>query len=97
MISYDMNANIHSWFAFLGHADAVNKCGLLHRDISSGNILILPMFEEKPGDFEFRVIWKGLLCDWELSKPIATRKTEEGRQPERMVRDLLSYVLRYWC
>ena len=92
-----MNANIHSWFAFLGHADAVNKCGLLHRDISSGNILILPMFEEKPGDLELCVIWKGLLCDWELSEPIATRKTEEGRQPERMVRDLHFYIPRYRC
>ena len=97
MISYIMNANIYGWFAFSAHADAVDKCRLLHRDISSGNILILPMFEEKPGDLELRVIWKGLLCDWELSKPIATRKMEVGRQPERMVRGVLSYVLRYRC
>ncbi|KAI0689148.1 hypothetical protein C8T65DRAFT_817896 [Cerioporus squamosus] len=67
-----------------GHAGAVNKCGLLHRDISCGNILILPTFEQRPGDSKLYLVWKGVLCDWELSKPIAlTKKDEKARQPER--------------
>ena len=78
----------HLTHVIVGHADAVTKCGLLHRDISSGNILILPTFEITRGGTELRVVWRGLLCDWELSKPIApSEKDEKARQPERTVKD----------
>ncbi|KAI0780150.1 hypothetical protein C8Q74DRAFT_1447525 [Fomes fomentarius] len=66
------------------HASAVDKCKLIHRDISSGNILILPVFVKKPGETGLRVVWKGILCDWEVSKPIAESKAKEkARQPQR--------------
>ncbi|TFK90439.1 hypothetical protein K466DRAFT_660832 [Polyporus arcularius HHB13444] len=64
-----------------GHADAYKKRRIIHRDITSGNMLILPMFETTDGGVELRVVWKGLLCDWELSKPQAP--SNKGEQPER--------------
>ncbi|KAH9949650.1 hypothetical protein B0H21DRAFT_889526 [Amylocystis lapponica] len=47
------------------HSDAVEKAGILHRDISSGNLL---MVKEKWPDGSIR--HSGLLNDWELSKEI---------------------------
>lgn len=52
------------------------KLGIIHRDISAGNILIYR--EPASGD------WVGLLNDWELSKKLVDQ-TEEGRQPDRTV------------
>ncbi|KAK0222210.1 hypothetical protein IW262DRAFT_1553092 [Armillaria fumosa] len=40
--------------AFIAHRDAFEKCGLLHRDVSGGNILILSNGE-------------GMLNDWDLA------------------------------
>ncbi|CDO78144.1 hypothetical protein BN946_scf184680.g1 [Trametes cinnabarina] len=66
------------------HAEAVTKANIMHRDISGGNILILPkaVVGSDGGSIDMR--WTGLLVDWELSKPL---KGEAGlprpRQPER--------------
>ncbi|KAL7279912.1 hypothetical protein ACG7TL_006321 [Trametes sanguinea] len=66
------------------HKEAVVKANIMHRDISGGNILILPqaVVEEPDGTIAMR--WTGLLVDWELSKPL---KGQAGlcrpRQPER--------------
>ncbi|KAI0324337.1 hypothetical protein GY45DRAFT_1313971 [Cubamyces sp. BRFM 1775] len=49
------------------HKDAVTKANIVHRDVSSGNILILPKLERSGKPY---VAWRGLLADWELSKPI---------------------------
>lgn len=69
------------------HASAVTICKIMHRDISSGNILIIPRFIQGPEDDYPRLQWRGMLCDWELSKPIASSvKDERARQPERTVR-----------
>ncbi len=75
----------------IGHADAYKKRRIIHRDISSGNMLILPMFENTDGAVELRVVWKGLLCDWELSKPQAPSNKDE--QPERTVNFSIPIVL----
>ena len=50
---------------------------MLHRDISGGNILILPKVTGRT------IKWTGLLTDWEMSKP--TDYKGVGRQPERTV------------
>ncbi|OJT14269.1 hypothetical protein TRAPUB_9181, partial [Trametes pubescens] len=56
---------------------------LLHRDISAGNVLILPRLVEDPHGKEV-VQWHGLLTDWELAKPyLDDRSEEKARQPER--------------
>ncbi|KAJ8519080.1 hypothetical protein ONZ45_g3906 [Pleurotus djamor] len=55
--------------AFLAHRDVFKTCGLLHRDISSGNILILPN-------------GNGLLIDWDLAKEVA-KLAAPGCTPER--------------
>ncbi|KAH7925115.1 hypothetical protein BV22DRAFT_1034436 [Leucogyrophana mollusca] len=53
--------------AFHAHRDAVEKCRILHRDISTGNILIT-----KGG--------RGLLIDWDLSKDMdKTEARQLGR------------------
>ncbi|EJF57404.1 hypothetical protein DICSQDRAFT_174046, partial [Dichomitus squalens LYAD-421 SS1] len=54
------------------HAEAY-KAGIIHRDISAGNIL---MYKGKKGQ------WLGLLNDWELSKKV-DNESLEGRQPDR--------------
>ncbi|KAH9896040.1 hypothetical protein C8Q73DRAFT_643342 [Cubamyces lactineus] len=66
------------------HKDAVMKANVVHRDISSGNILILPtvMYDENGGNPY--VSWQGLLTDWELSKPIhEAEPLLRPRQPPR--------------
>ncbi|KAJ8488166.1 hypothetical protein ONZ45_g14062 [Pleurotus djamor] len=57
------------YHAFQAHRDVYNICGILHRDISSGNILILPD-------------GSGLLIDWDLAKEVA-KLVGPGRTPER--------------
>ncbi|KAI1788204.1 hypothetical protein LXA43DRAFT_895063 [Ganoderma leucocontextum] len=57
---------------------------LLHRDISSGNILIYPR-TTVDADGVVTLEWRGILADWEMSKP--KHKDESvprtARQPER--------------
>ncbi|KAH9947387.1 hypothetical protein B0H21DRAFT_739347 [Amylocystis lapponica] len=65
------------------HQDAVEKANLLHRDISAGNILIWQRKNSKG-----KLVRRGLLNDWELSKKIpkviADGSTTSGpRQPDR--------------
>ncbi|EJF59448.1 hypothetical protein DICSQDRAFT_172045 [Dichomitus squalens LYAD-421 SS1] len=57
------------------------KTQLLHRDISGGNILILPkVSNEEDG---IRILkWTGILADWEMSKPLQN-PLSRPRQPER--------------
>ncbi len=70
------------------HRDAATDSSLLHRDVSSGNILILPtVICADPERGQWGVLWVGMLCDWELAKliPIAPVKSL-ARQPHRTVR-----------
>ncbi|KAI0947702.1 hypothetical protein AcW1_009399 [Taiwanofungus camphoratus] len=69
-----------------GHMQALEKAGILHRDISAGNLLIV-----ETTDALGNKIRKGILNDWELSKPLPKDQNEEGehdsgngqRQPDR--------------
>ncbi|OSD02238.1 hypothetical protein PYCCODRAFT_1425371 [Trametes coccinea BRFM310] len=71
------------------HAAAYETLRLLHRDISAGNVIILPALStEVNEDGQRTVTWTGILTDWELAKfvpePDASGKwTETPRQPER--------------
>ncbi|TFK55665.1 hypothetical protein OE88DRAFT_1652083 [Heliocybe sulcata] len=62
--------------AIKAHRDAYQKAGVLHRDISAGNILINVTRAE---DGEWKV--GALLNDWDLSKNI--HKLGSPRQPDR--------------
>ncbi|KAJ8489035.1 hypothetical protein ONZ45_g13731 [Pleurotus djamor] len=53
--------------AFQGHKQAYTKCGLLHRDISGGSILILPS-------------GKGLLIDWDFAVLVDEIKQPRNRE-----------------
>ncbi|PIL32454.1 hypothetical protein GSI_05156 [Ganoderma sinense ZZ0214-1] len=53
------------------HYDAVTEESLLHRDISSGNILIYPRVIEWKGKTALQ--WRGMLVDWEMSKEVHDR------------------------
>ncbi|TBU40237.1 hypothetical protein BD309DRAFT_900258 [Dichomitus squalens] len=46
------------------------KIRRLHRDISSGNLLILPKIKRGPQGRGVWIAWTGVLSDWEMSKPI---------------------------
>ncbi|KAL7279891.1 hypothetical protein ACG7TL_006300 [Trametes sanguinea] len=66
------------------HKQAVVKANIMHRDISGGNILILPKFVYVQGKGSAYVKWTGLLADWELSKPLKGQASlPRPRQPER--------------
>ncbi|KAI0777002.1 hypothetical protein BD413DRAFT_524674, partial [Trametes elegans] len=55
---------------------------MLHRDISAGNMMILPRIEEQNG--RKRVTWRGVLIDWELAKYVPKDDSaQRSRQPER--------------
>ncbi|KAI9058417.1 hypothetical protein FKP32DRAFT_1606823 [Trametes sanguinea] len=66
------------------HQQAVVKANIMHRDISGGNILILPKAVTEEADGPSYVAWTGLLVDWELSKPLKGHASlPRPRQPER--------------
>ncbi|KAI0739882.1 hypothetical protein C8Q80DRAFT_201132 [Daedaleopsis nitida] len=62
-----------------------SQVGILHRDVSGGNILIYPIIDETVDDAtgittrDLR--WAGILTDWELSKKLDGPHI--ARQPER--------------
>ncbi|PIL32460.1 hypothetical protein GSI_05162 [Ganoderma sinense ZZ0214-1] len=64
------------------HFEAATKpeVPLLHRDVSGGNILIVPHILKDADGAEIK--WRGMLTDWEMSKPMDSKNTS-GRQPER--------------
>ncbi|KAI0328900.1 hypothetical protein GY45DRAFT_1337846 [Cubamyces sp. BRFM 1775] len=58
--------------------------GILHRDISGGNILIYPRVVEDKEKRRKTVALKGILTDWELSKDVKVKgRPRRARQPER--------------
>ncbi|KAI0363442.1 hypothetical protein BV20DRAFT_144055 [Pilatotrama ljubarskyi] len=68
----------------IAHWDATTKAQILHRDVSGGNVLILPrlVYDAKTGKTWLK--WKGLLADWEMSKPIDNKdEVWLPRQPPR--------------
>ncbi|PIL32469.1 hypothetical protein GSI_05171 [Ganoderma sinense ZZ0214-1] len=55
------------------HQSATNhKIRMLHRDISSGNVLIYPKVRSDEDGKGLCMVWTGLLTDWELAKHIDT-------------------------
>ncbi|KAI0764194.1 hypothetical protein BD413DRAFT_578204 [Trametes elegans] len=71
----------------LGHGYAYEDHGLLHRDISAGNVLILPGLKDAPeslGPGAKMVIWTGVLTDWELAKFVSKHgSSQDVQRPER--------------
>ena len=49
------------------HSRAWKEYGILHGDISEGNILICPTISKKKDGKEV-VVWHGMLIDWELAR-----------------------------
>ncbi|KAJ2982567.1 hypothetical protein NUW54_g10735 [Trametes sanguinea] len=63
--------------AVKAHEDAYKKARVMHRDISVGNILIIP-----PNHKNKKSTYQGLLADWELSKGLDDYKVK-ARHPDR--------------
>ena len=84
-IAHRIAACLHSGAAHWKAATLAHS-PLLHRDISSGNILIYPVVRLS-GDGEVALKWRGILADWEMSKPLEKEPGEErrARQPVRTV------------
>lgn len=71
---------------YVAHKDAYVKAKIIHRDVSSGNILILPQVVHVRKTDKYHVVWRGILADWELSKPVGTTEPfMRPRQPPRTV------------
>ncbi len=71
----------NSSFIHAAHYQAYDKLSLLHRDVSGGNVLIYPRIS-KMQDGRYRIVFTGLLADWEMAKSI---DVTDPRQPERTV------------
>ncbi|KAI0641668.1 hypothetical protein C8Q79DRAFT_918903 [Trametes meyenii] len=70
----------------IAHQEATEKAKLLHRDVSGGNVLILPKIHYDRAKNVIRLKWTGLLADWEMSKPVHEKHDEASsppRQPPR--------------
>ncbi|OSD00222.1 hypothetical protein PYCCODRAFT_1393825 [Trametes coccinea BRFM310] len=63
--------------AIIAHEDAYKKAKIIHRDISVGNILMIP-----PNGKNGKTTYQGLLADWELSKRLDDYQAE-ARHPDR--------------
>ncbi|KAI9062391.1 hypothetical protein FKP32DRAFT_1677338 [Trametes sanguinea] len=63
--------------AVIAHQDAYEKARIMHRDISVGNILIIP-----PTSKNGKTTYQGLLADWELSKRLDDYEND-ARHPDR--------------
>ncbi|KAH9889453.1 hypothetical protein C8Q73DRAFT_159451 [Cubamyces lactineus] len=61
------------------HEEAYTKANIMHRDISVGNILLIPCGEH-PVDKQ--PLYKGMLADWESSKRTGYNELE-ARHPDR--------------
>ena len=48
----------------------MDKAKIIHRDVSGGNIIILPKRVYIQPWGRYWIKWLGLLVDWELSKPV---------------------------
>ncbi|KAI1788211.1 hypothetical protein LXA43DRAFT_648708 [Ganoderma leucocontextum] len=58
---------------------------ILHRDISSGNMLIYPKVRRDEDTQKCSIVWTGLLTDWELSRPVNDVQTpSRTSQADRM-------------
>ena len=63
------------------HYHAATDAKLLHRDISAGNILILPKImwvkdPNQPQKKRLQLKYTGLLVDWEMAKPIGPEQKQ---------------------
>ncbi|KAI0648508.1 hypothetical protein C8Q79DRAFT_905631, partial [Trametes meyenii] len=57
---------------------------IMHRDVSGGNVLIYPKIIYLPKTNKMYVRWRGLLADWEMSKPVSDKEEFlRPRQPPR--------------
>ena len=63
----------------IGHRDAYELAGILHRDISAGNLLIVPI----DGQGDEGILYKGVLNDWELAERISRRTVPGFVYPTR--------------
>ncbi|KAI9058411.1 hypothetical protein FKP32DRAFT_1273175 [Trametes sanguinea] len=70
--------------AIVAHREAFLNTNIVHRDISGGNILILPKPHVEPNG-QIYIRWRGILLDWELSKPNPKEgeKSRARQRPER--------------
>ncbi|CDO71499.1 hypothetical protein BN946_scf184909.g93 [Trametes cinnabarina] len=74
------------------HQQAVVQANIMHRDVSGGNILILPRDMIHPKSGKLVMKWRGILVDWELSKPTGKAALSRPRQPERTA-SVLSFII----
>ena len=55
---------------YAAHGEAYNLKGLIHGDISAGNVLIYPTLKRHPRTGEMKATRVALLADWELAQRV---------------------------
>ena len=63
------------------HEQAVKRCGVVHGDVSPGNLLIFPCARyHDDAKTKYVVAWIGVLSDWEMAKDLtAVAATRSAR------------------
>ncbi|KAL7277957.1 hypothetical protein ACG7TL_007908 [Trametes sanguinea] len=70
------------YHCIMTHSAAYETFRLLHRDISAGNVLMLPTLSTKVNENGKRTVtWTGILTDWELAI-FVPESDESGKRPE---------------
>ncbi|KAI0764185.1 hypothetical protein BD413DRAFT_673525 [Trametes elegans] len=67
------------YHCLIGHGFAYTDHNLIHRDVSSGNVLIVPRLQDASGkDAGHKIVrWRGVLMDWELAKIVPVGAPDE--------------------
>ncbi|KAI0669646.1 hypothetical protein C8Q78DRAFT_976958, partial [Trametes maxima] len=73
------------------HRDAYKLTNILHRDLSEGNMLMVPVDAKKESQVpDGTVVYQGMLMDWELCERVDLRDIKGYDQPSR--RGTYSYL-----
>ncbi|KAJ3003707.1 hypothetical protein NUW54_g5162 [Trametes sanguinea] len=84
---HQFGSSVHSAEAFFiaAHSLAYTRHQLLHRDISAGNVIILPSLSSGVGEDGQKVVtWNGVLTDWELAKRVPVRSASDSDKPKEV-------------
>ncbi|KAI1791534.1 hypothetical protein LXA43DRAFT_973007 [Ganoderma leucocontextum] len=63
------------------HASAAKHLGLLHGDLSYGNILVCPTIDATTNPEQPTVKWRGMLMDWEFPRLAPTQENKGSTNP----------------
>ena len=83
----------------LAHYDATEKSRLIYRNVSNESIVILPTLSEHEDgdDHNPRVVWRGVLADWEFARAVPVGRRDASESTPRPERTPVRFPVQYLC